>query len=252
MLRLQRLYPKISPWLDVFALLNWGLLMIKFRLSGQLQLLIHPNYNHLVFVAGIGFVILSALRAKSIVSRSQRPANAMPHVTLFPPGLGAALLLGTAILGFIIPPTVLSSETALQRGIGESLPYTRVEAQSFFNPIQPEDRSLMDWVRTLNAYPEPDAYTDQAVDVTGFVVHSPNLPDNYLLLSRFVISCCAVDAYPIGLPVQLAGSQDEYPQDSWLQVQGTMITEDLDGRRQLVIAAGAIETIPTPADPYEF
>ncbi|TVQ59452.1 MAG: TIGR03943 family protein [Spirulina sp. DLM2.Bin59] len=254
MIRLKRLYPQLLPWLDVLALFQWGALLLKFYVSGQLQLLIHPNYNLLVLAAGAVFLVLSSLRAKHLIYRRRTGVNDGPlqHVTLFPPGLGAGLLLGAAVLGFVIPPAILASDTALQRGVNESLPYTRMEAQSFYNPIPPEERSLLDWVRTLNAYPEPDAYRDQGVDLKGFVIHSPTLPSNYLLISRFVISCCAVDAYPIGLPVQLKTDREEYPQDTWLQVQGRMATGEFDNRRQLVIVAEEIETIPTPRDPYEF
>jgi len=254
MLRLKRLYPQLLPWLDVVALFQWGALLLKFYFSGQLQLLIHPNYNLLVLGAGFGFLIFSSLRAKHLIYRRRSGVNDGPvqHVTLFPPGLGSGLLLVSALLGFLISPAVLASETALQRGLNESLPYTRTEAQSFYNPIPPEERSLLDWVRTLNAYPEPDAYRDQKVNLKGFVVHSPTLPENYLLISRFVISCCAMDAYPIGLPVQLTTDRGDYPQDGWLQVQGRMATAELADRRQLVIVAEAIETIPTPRDPYEF
>ncbi len=47
-----------------------------------------------------------------------------------------------------------------------------------------------------------------------FVVQLPQLLDNYLLISRFILTCCAVDAYPVGLPVKLSGSRGQYYYDS--------------------------------------
>ncbi|NJL01862.1 MAG: TIGR03943 family protein [Spirulinaceae cyanobacterium RM2_2_10] len=258
--RLRLFYRHVFPWLDALAILAWGILLVKKRLTGGLALLIHVNYFGLVFVAGwilmaIGLVLLGQRFAEQ---RSRRKTAATPevrHITLFPPGVGTSLLLGAAIAGLVIPPRILGSETALQRGIAESnLPYTQTQVQSFFNPIKPEDRSLLDWVRTLNAYPEPDAYRGQTANITGFVVHSDQLPDNYLLIARFTIACCAVDASPIGLPVKLPGDRREYPPDTWLEITGTMTTETLDDRRQLVIdieSTADIEEIPTPANPYE-
>ncbi|MEM9543085.1 MAG: TIGR03943 family protein [Cyanobacteria bacterium P01_E01_bin.42] len=248
-------YTQLLPWFDVFALLNWGLLMVKYRLTGQLQLLIHPNYFALVLISGILLIALSLVRTWQLIKQLRRGGKKesdVRHITLFPPGVATGLLAIAAIAGLIIPPKILASDTALQRGITESLPFTRTQVQSFAATIRPEDRSLMDWIRTLNAYPEPDAYTDLPVNVTGFVVHLDGLPDNYLLISRFVITCCAVDAYPVGLPVQLPSTRDQFPPDSWLEIQGIMATEELNGERRLVINTVDVKQIETPRDPYEF
>ena len=75
----------------------------------------------------------------------------------------------------------------------------------------------------------------------GFVTYGEKLPKDYLLLSRFVITCCAADAYPIGLPVKLNQSRDAYKPDSWLEVEGQMTTETLAGKRQLTIAAKSLK-----------
>ncbi|MEM8642434.1 MAG: TIGR03943 family protein [Cyanobacteria bacterium P01_G01_bin.54] len=250
MLRLRSWILGLLPWLDVLALISWGSLMLKYHATGQLRLLIHPNYAPLTLAAGFVLLIVGCLRLLYLLRR-KGVVQELPHFTLLPPGLGMGLLTGVAIAGLIIPPTVLASDTALQRGISDTLPVTQTQVQSFKNPTPPEERSLIEWVRTLNAYPEPDAYTDQAVDVTGFVVQPPELPKDYLLVSRFVITCCAVDAYPVGLPVRV-GDRNNYPADSWLRVQGVMATETFGSRRQLIIDPEEIEIIDTPDDPYEF
>ncbi len=252
---------KIYPWLDILALLAWGILLLKYWLTGQLKLLIHINYFWLTLVTGICLIILSTLKALQMSTNPQNQNNQnSDHITLFPPGFGSGLLLFIAIISFIIPPTILTSDIALQRGVSESLPVTQTQTQSFRVNTKSEERSLIDWVRTLNAYPEPDAYTGQKAKVTGFVIHLPELEDNYILISRFIITCCAVDAYPIGIPVKLEGSRNAYPADTWIEVQGQMITETLPSysnitntptqKRQLVIGAQSIQKIPTPTDPY--
>jgi uncharacterized repeat protein (TIGR03943 family) len=162
------------------------------------------------------------------------------------------LLLATAILGLVFNPRVFASQTAIQRGVTDSLTLTRSQPQAFHSSRRPEERSLIDWVRTLNVYPEPDAYTGQKAKVQGFVIHLPELSKEYLLLSRFVITCCAADAYPVGLPVKLPPGQQNYPPDIWLEVEGQMQTEDLGGKRQLTIQANSIQKIPEPKDPYAY
>ncbi|MDB9379440.1 TIGR03943 family putative permease subunit, partial [Nodularia sphaerocarpa] len=116
----------------------------------------------------------------------------------------------------------------------------------------PEERSLVDWARTLNVYPEPDSYIGQDAKVQGFVIHPPDIGEEYIFLARFVLTCCAADAYPVGLPVKLPENQKRYPPDTWLEVEGKMITETLAGKRNLTIAATSIKEIPQPRNPYSY
>lgn len=242
------------PWLDTLALLAWGVLLVKLWLTGQLRLLIHPNYAPLS--AGTGILLLGVgglqLWRQWKSRRSVRQPQTMQHITLFPLGWATGLLLAAAIAGLLIPPKILASDTALQRGVTEALPYTQTQTQAFRTSTKPEDRTIIDWVKTLNAYPEPDAYMGQRANVRGFVVRNPELPQEYFLICRFVITCCAVDASPIGLLVKRPEGLKDYPNDTWLEVKGKTIAEEVGGQRQVVIDADAIAKIPTPKDPYEF
>ncbi|WP_019508271.1 TIGR03943 family protein [Pleurocapsa sp. PCC 7319] len=250
----------LFSWLEGLSLLAWGILLLKYTLTGQYKLLIHPNYFSLVLGSGIVLIILGIIKIESIVKN--RAQNNREHITLFPPGLGSRLLLLVAIAGLLIPPKVLTSQTALKRGVGD-LPFTTIQPQAFRTATKTESRSLIEWIRTINAYPEPDAYSGQAANITGFVLHLPELPNNYIMLSRFVVTCCAVDAYPIGIPVKLETSRSNYPVDSWLTVRGVMSAETIPvkdraddqavaQKRSVVLNARSITTIPTPADPYSY
>ncbi len=244
----------LLPWLDVLAITAWGILLLRYWSTGKLNLLIHPNYFGLVIVTGIILIIVGSFKAQELWRRRRR--DIVPntqHITLFAPGWSGGLLLTAAILGFIITPQVFASDKALQRGVTTDLLGTsRIKPQAFRATVRPEERSLVDWVRTLNVYPEPDSYTGQKVKVQGFVIHPPDLGKEYLFLARFVLSCCAADAYPVGLPVKLEKNQDRYSPDTWLEVEGQMTTEELGGKRQLTIAANSLKKIPQPQNPYSY
>ncbi|MCL6752591.1 TIGR03943 family protein [Nostoc sp. CCCryo 231-06] len=247
--------PNLSlPWLDALAITAWGILMLRYWLTNKLNLLIHPNYFWLVIVTGISFIIIGLFKMQELWQRRRRDVTPnTQHISLFPPGWGSALLLTTAILGFIITPQVFASDKALQRGVTtDLLGSTRVKPQAFRVTVRPEERSLVDWVRTVNVYPEPDAYTGQKVKVQGFVIHPPDIGKEYLFLARFVLTCCAADAYPVGLPVKLPNNQEPYSPDTWLEVEGQMVTENLAGKRQLTIAATSLKKIPQPQNPYSY
>ncbi|MDY6806601.1 MAG: TIGR03943 family protein [Cyanobacteriota bacterium] len=249
---------KIAPWLDALAILGWGFLLLKYWQTGKLYLLIHPNYFALTVVGGIVLVILGVFKVWQLLksygsNRQQGDRSAVGHFTLFSPGWSSSLLLITAILGILITPKVFASHTALERGLTESLPVTRAQPKEFRTASRSQERSLIEWLRTLNVYPEPDAYNGQLVKVTGFVIYPPGLSEQYFWISRFIITCCAADAYPVGLPVKLpTGTREDFPPDSWLEVEGVMITEELNGQRKLTISPSAIKMVPEPKNPYDY
>ncbi|MEH2434159.1 MAG: TIGR03943 family protein [Nostoc sp.] len=244
----------LFPWLDALAITAWGILMLRYWLTNKLNLLIHPNYIWLAVVTGISFIIIGLFKMQELSQQRRRDVTSnTQHISLFPPGWGSTLLLTTAIIGFIITPQVFASDKALQRGVtADLLGSTRVKPQAFRATVLPEERSLVDWVRTVNVYPEPDTYTGQKVKVQGFVIHPPDIGKEYLFLARFVLTCCAADAYPVGLPVKLPNNQEAYSPDAWLEVEGQMVTENLAGKRQLTIAATSLKKIPQPQNPYSY
>lgn len=162
-------------------------------------------------------------------------------------------MLIMAIAGLVFTPQAFASQTALDRGVAETIPYTRVKPQAFRTASRSEDKNLIDWIRSLQVYPEPDAYAGQKARIQGFVVYPPKLSEQYFLLTRFAITCCAADAYPVSLPVKLTtGDRKAYAPDAWLEVEGQMITETLDGRRQLTLQANTLKPVPQPKNPYDY
>jgi uncharacterized repeat protein (TIGR03943 family) len=237
-------------WLDVLSLGLWGVLMLKYWLTGRLGLLIHPHYFWLAIAAGFALLIVAGLQAVRLWQQAVTPG--LRHITLFPPGWMSGVLLVAAIVGLLITPRPFGGDTAIQRGLTDNFTVTRSRPQAFRANQKSEDRTLIDWVRLLDVYPEPDAYQGQKARVQGFVVHTPDLPNNYLKLTRFVITCCAADAYPIGLPVRLKGSRQAFQPDHWYEVTGEMVTETLEGKRQLVIQASGFQPIKEPANPFSY
>ncbi|MGB3790838.1 MAG: TIGR03943 family protein [Phormidesmis sp.] len=253
------------PWrdlLDVLALGVWSMMLFRYWFSGKLLLLLHPDYAWLSNSAAIILAFLALYRAWQTFRRSsaqRRTETDQSHITFLPGNLSSAILLAVAVFGLIYTPRAFASQTAAQRGIADTLSLTRAQPQRFERASTPEERSIIDWIRLMNVYPEPDAYEGESVEVEGFVIYPDGWPEGYLMVSRFVLTCCAADAYPVGLPVKLSAtslsgsaSQPIYPVDSWLSVTGNMQTETIDGRRQIAIAPTTIRTIEEPKNPYEY
>lgn len=260
-------FKKISPWLDAIAILAWGILLLKYWITGKLNILIHPNYFGLTVAGGIGLIIIGGFKTWELIkldrtkkqSRTSATINsprmaAVEHITLFPPSFGSTLMLSVALIGLATTPRTFTSQTALERGLTEALPITRLQPQEFRNATKPENRSLVEWVRLLNFNPEPDTYKSQKVKVQGFVIHPPNVTEQYLWIGRFIITCCAADAYPVGLPVKLptGKTRTAFPPDTWVEIEGETIVEELEGKRKLTIQAFSLKPIPEPKNPYDY
>lgn len=255
--RLQIYWQRFAPWLEATAITAWGLVLTKLWLSGQLFLLIHPNYIPLTVTAGILLLGIGAIEAWRVYKKLQyvninSKSASQKHINLIKPSFGSGLLLFVAILGLTINPRPFASDKAIHRGVTDSLADARTIPQSFKSSNRPEERTLVEWVRTISAYPEPDAYVGQKVNLTGFVVHAPDQPDNMFLITRFVITCCAADVYPVSLPVKVTDSRANYPPDRWLKIEGQADVDNTDGKRQVVIVANNITTIPEPKNPYDY
>ena len=247
------------PWqalTDAAMLLLWGAMLLRFTVTGKLYLLLHPDY---MWLAHLAMVLLLAMGVARVVQiwfsyrqgRGQT-IRSQEHIALLPRQVSVGLLIAIAIFGLIYTPRPFASETAFQRGITDVLGQTRSRPQRFSLSGDSEDRTIVDWVRTLNVYPEPDAYAGQIANVSGFVTHIPGWPDEYFMISRFVLTCCAADAYPVGLPVVLPAGTPRPAPDTWLEVVGTIETATLDDKRQLTIGSATLTEIPEPRTPYEY
>jgi uncharacterized repeat protein (TIGR03943 family) len=80
------------------------------------------------------------------------------------------------------------------------------------------------------------------MNLTGFVSASTS-PNEYTL-TRFYVSCCAADAIPYS--VSVLGEGAEYPDNTWLRVNGVLRSEG----GELKLVAGAVEKVEPPHNPY--
>ncbi|MGB6300569.1 MAG: TIGR03943 family protein, partial [Rivularia sp. (in: cyanobacteria)] len=74
----------LLPWLDVLAITAWGFLLLKYWLSQELYLLIHPNYFVLVVIAGIILIIIGIAKGIQLF-RQRKPVQEAQHMNLIPP-----------------------------------------------------------------------------------------------------------------------------------------------------------------------
>jgi uncharacterized repeat protein (TIGR03943 family) len=80
------------------------------------------------------------------------------------------------------------------------------------------------------------------VNFDGFVSRPPR--DGTLELSRFMATCCAADAVPYSIDVELPDPTASFEENKWLRVRGTV------GPRRKSVIAVSVEPIDRPIDAY--
>jgi putative membrane protein len=223
--------------------------------TDQLILYIHPRY--VVFTVVMAVVALVFVAAGAFLRE--------PHDHDEPPtGLQKGLSLTAAALSLVIaagiiviPPTTLSSATLAQRPInasavgGAAADEGALAAATTTTDAAFAKFTVQDWSSLLRQTSELSVFAGRPVDVVGFVVEHPDDPANMYYVSRFVITCCAVDAQPVGVAVYSPGWQDSLAVDDWVRVTGGFATNPSASSGQSVaLVPDAEETVGEPGEPY--
>jgi uncharacterized repeat protein (TIGR03943 family) len=161
---------------------------------------------------------------------------------------GVAIVAGTALALLVLPPATLTTATAENRELNAAA----VGPDSAAPDLVGGDTSsftVKDWALILRQNPDPADFTDP-VEVTGFVLPSPDDEDVFYV-ARFTVTCCAVDAQPVGVPVHLPGWQDRFDADDWVVANGRL-GDDPAGGASPVLLPDAVEPTEQPEQPYVF
>jgi putative membrane protein len=255
--RTQRASRMAERWRGIGLSLVVVVATVWLGVTGQLGLYIHPRYfgfTLVMAVLGLVFVLASfvftAAAAPGAAERSTRRRLALT-VT------GSGLLLAIAAVAVLaIPPATLTSATATQREInsgGLDSTDAAEQAATLVGTGDYERLSVKEWVSLLAQSEDPALFADKTARLTGFVLPDADDPENVFYVARFVVTCCAVDAQPIGVPVYLPGWSNTYSTDQWVEVAGTF-TPNPSGSAQasLAVEPTAIEPVEQPSDPYVY
>jgi len=164
--------------------------------------------------------------------------------------LVSVVLIGIFTFSIFTAPKTLSTKTLEQR-INNLNSFSGLNTRKSIDIFQLDSTqfSIGDWTREINMDGNLSKFEGKEVDLIGFVFKPSDLPSEYFLISRFAISCCVLDATPIGLTVKYETS-DLYESDDWIQVKGKFQIENINGKEKLVIIPSSIEKTEIPNNPY--
>lgn len=260
-MRFDRRVLSMSTYLAI-VLFNVYSLILYF--NGQLTLYIHPRYILFTLVlnvlslgaCAVGFV-LSAWRMSRSLGRGGGVELVVERVK-WRPSIAVLVAAFVLLAAYSLPARTLSSETASQRSdnfndtqLSPSPSDTATGGQTLaLFEVDTSGLNIADWVSAFNLKTSASFYEGKKVDVVGFVFHPKGTPQDVFYVSRFRLTCCAVDAQPIGLPALWPGWQEEFKEDSWVHVTGSFTETDEDISEPAIIAPKSIEPTQQPENPY--
>ncbi|PPF23813.1 TIGR03943 family putative permease subunit [Rathayibacter rathayi] len=164
---------------------------------------------------------------------------------------GVAVIASAAVALLVLPPAALTASTATQREVNTSAVDASVTAA--VPTGDPASFSVRDWATLLRQGASEQFLAGRTATVSGFVTPDAADPENVFYIARFVVTCCAVDAQPVGVPVYRAGWADTYAEGQWLEASGGFgANPSVTSAETVVLEPATVTPIDEPAMPYVY
>lgn len=248
----------VGRWQGVVLSLIGLIATVWLSLSGQLALYIHPRY----FVFTVIMAVIAGVLALAAFAFAPTTHDGHEHDEhdneagsrwgwLVP--LGSVLTTIAAVVALLIlPPSTLTTATVAQRDLNGSASALTLKAPALPGKGDYSAFTVRDWASLLRSGAGQDFFADKTATVTGFISADKTDP-NVFFVTRFVVTCCAVDAQPIGVPVYHPGWQNEYKTDSWVTVTSSFhANPNTASREAIVLIPDSIKPTTQPAQPYVY
>jgi putative membrane protein len=227
--------------LQNLTLLILGVYIIYLYSINRLNFLIHERYLLLTLVAGVTIAVIALVGLFQFIKDKNRLKSKLELVPLF-----VAIL---AITVSFIPLRSLSSESFNLRSITTIFKVSESEKSDItqkikFN-IDSNQFSMYDWIRA-RSIDDQELFRDKEFTGIGFV--SPK-DDKMFTISRFIVSCCVVDATPAGLLVEY-NYKPELKENDWVEVKGKFKIEKINDTYQPVIVPTSVLKVKQPDNVY--
>jgi putative membrane protein len=252
--RTDGLWSRVQRWRGVILIIAALVSTVWLALNNQLILYIHPRY--VVFTVVMAAIALVLVIASFLLRPGHNHDEPQSRSQARLSTIASLLAVAVAVAMIVVPPATLTSATVAQRDINSS--GVGAEVQSVDDAAESSDAvfaafTVLDWASLLRQTSDSSFYAAKPVDVTGFVTEDASDPNNVFYVSRFVVTCCAVDAQPVGVPVYLPGWRDQYSVDDWVDVSGEFATNSSQSStEQIALIPETITPIGEPSEPYLF
>lgn len=233
--------------LQNFSLILLGVGLLWLGFSQNIAWYVRPDYHGFSFVMGVLSLFFGYAGFWTAPQHTHHEEKTSSFKTV---GVFTVLFVLSLYL-MLFHRSALSPLAANNRGVNQNAVtgtgslFTDPSLSPLLDAGKTEEYTLADWVRLFRVNPDPWSHKGKKVKVVGFV---QKVDEGHFYISRFVISCCTVDASPIGLLVR---SSDHFSDGKWLEVQGVLdVAHTNEGVKQPVLVPEKVQEINEPEQPY--
>lgn len=215
--------------------------------TSDLDYYIHPRYELFTIAMSALCIALLTIVAVGKKSKTHHEKN---HTHFKEPRLIYFPLLCLVMVALILPARSLQSSTMSQR-IVDAQTSSGANEVSLKNILSGSSKGLgiADWAQLLAVNSEEHFYHNKPAKISGFIFDA-DLGENTVWVARFAVTCCAVDARPIGVPVHIDNWSKTYKVDEWVEVEGIFTQQETSKDVQIVLKPNIIKSIEEPQNPY--
>ncbi len=230
---------------NYFTLLLISIYILYINYINRLAFFIHPRYLTLALICAS---IIGTVAVFGIIHTYQTNKSVLKEKkSIF--SVSFAILIATVLI-FLIPVRSLSSESFALRSSNNGVNSTDAEKDNIRlklkGRVDSSSFKFFDWVSAKNLN-ENGVFKDKKFKGVGFI--TTNKQPNTFDLSRFIISCCIVDATPVSLLVEY-DYQNQFVANDWVEVEGKFVIKTIEGKNQPVIIPTSVTKIPEPDYTY--
>ena len=246
----------LRDWTGAALALVGVIATLWLAVTGRLTLYVHPRYTILTVITAVLTLLVLVLLAAvggSPAAAEEGHHDHVTHTSAFGRLLtwsNGGVLICAALALLVIPPATLSSTARQNRELvtsGQALDSTKVRA---LVGADPATFSVKDWAALLNQG-GPEAVLGKQADLSGYVLDRNE--EDIFFIARLAVSCCAVDAQPIGVPVYRPGWRDEIEPGAWIRIEGAFVKNPSPvSQESVAIGVGSLANIEEPDQPYVF
>ena len=278
----------LSKYASSFVLLEWGVIMLYFSISGRVADFLHPTFRPLFLLAGVLLPIVACFIAFSRESsccgedHDHEPHGKIANRGWTATGIASLLVLCFPMaLAVIVSPDSFGETFLRNRGkiedaqllspsdekpasssIEEKDPTTAdalpLSEDTFENPaLRPDKEGNIhaEVVDLLYASQDPSMRRDfenKQVALIGQVARESKArrESGPFRLVRFVMVCCAADVQPVSVLVLYPKASPDLELMSWVKVIGKVRFQRIGNRREPTIEPFQVAPVAQPADQY--
>lgn len=167
--------------------------------------------------------------------------------------LGSILIVAAAAGALLaLPPTTLSATLAGDREVNGSITVGDGGGSPVLVGGDTSGFTVKDWAVLIRQGGSDSVLRSASPTIEGFIVPVDGTSDAFTI-TRYSITCCAVDAQPFGVTVLMPGWREGLAEGGWVSATGRFVENpDAGAAAGWVLQADDVVAIDEPSDPYVF